>query len=114
MIALQLMDPAKVPKCMKSGPRYLAPPHMKGRAKKEALKRHQTKTNEQEKKSKVRECLKAFSRGSSFIESLWMQLFSLIFVCHARAVRLTGEVADCIKLFITSSHRIAHILSSFE
>ncbi|EPB75876.1 hypothetical protein ANCCEY_05036 [Ancylostoma ceylanicum] len=50
----QIMDPKKVPRSMKSGPRYLAPPHMKGRAKKEALRRNKTKTADQEEKSKAR------------------------------------------------------------
>ncbi|ETN68178.1 hypothetical protein RB195_009614 [Necator americanus] len=53
-LSCHVMDPKKVPKSMKRGPRYLAPPHMKGRAKKEALKRNRKKTSEEEEKSKKR------------------------------------------------------------
>ncbi|VDL66706.1 unnamed protein product [Nippostrongylus brasiliensis] len=52
-LGCKVMDPKNIPKCMKSGPRYLAPPHMRGRAKKEAVKRNKVKTDEQEEASKV-------------------------------------------------------------
>ncbi|KIH50795.1 hypothetical protein ANCDUO_19123, partial [Ancylostoma duodenale] len=58
-LSCHLMDPKKVPRSMKSGPRYLAPPHMKGRAKKEALRRNKTKTADQEEKSKTKSTAKS-------------------------------------------------------
>ncbi|KAE9417046.1 hypothetical protein Angca_003161, partial [Angiostrongylus cantonensis] len=39
-LSCHLMDPNKVPKSMKSGPRYIAPPHMRGRAKRDAFRRN--------------------------------------------------------------------------
>ncbi|KAJ1365523.1 hypothetical protein KIN20_025883 [Parelaphostrongylus tenuis] len=53
-LSCHLMDPSKVPKSMKSGPRYVAPPHMRGRAKKEALRRNKNKDVVKEEKAKGR------------------------------------------------------------
>ncbi|VDO68370.1 unnamed protein product [Haemonchus placei] len=51
-LTCHVMAPDKIPKSMKSGPRYVAPPHMRGRAKKDALKRNKDKTKDQEEKTK--------------------------------------------------------------
>ncbi|KAK5968228.1 RRM domain-containing protein [Trichostrongylus colubriformis] len=53
-LSCHVMAPEKIPKSMKSGPRYVAPPHMRGRAKRDALKRNKDKTKEQERKSEAR------------------------------------------------------------
>uniref|UniRef100_A0A0K0DG19 RRM domain-containing protein n=1 Tax=Angiostrongylus cantonensis TaxID=6313 RepID=A0A0K0DG19_ANGCA len=53
LIVFQLMDPNKVPKSMKSGPRYVAPPHMRGRAKRDAFRRNKCKSVLQEERAKV-------------------------------------------------------------
>ena len=43
----------KPPKCMLSGPRYVAPPHMKGQAKRNAKIMNAPKTDEKEDKLRV-------------------------------------------------------------
>ncbi|CAJ0597874.1 unnamed protein product [Cylicocyclus nassatus] len=53
-LSCHVMDPKDVPRSMKSGSRYLAPPHLRGKAKKEALLRNTAKPQEQEEKSKSR------------------------------------------------------------
>lgn len=42
------------PKCMLHGARYLAPPHMKGQAKKNAINMNAEKTKQKEKELKVK------------------------------------------------------------
>ncbi|VDN28871.1 unnamed protein product [Cylicostephanus goldi] len=51
-LSCHVMDPKDVPRSMKSGPRYLAPPHLRGKAKKEALLRNTAKPSEQEERNK--------------------------------------------------------------
>ncbi|CAJ0604506.1 unnamed protein product [Cylicocyclus nassatus] len=48
-----VMDPKDVPKSMKSGPRYLAPPHLRGKATKESLLKNTAKPSKQEERSKI-------------------------------------------------------------
>uniref|UniRef100_A0A1I7XQS0 SOAR domain-containing protein n=1 Tax=Heterorhabditis bacteriophora TaxID=37862 RepID=A0A1I7XQS0_HETBA len=54
ILKCHVMKPEDIPKFMRSGPRFVAPPHMKGRAKREAFKRNADRTVEEEEKMKER------------------------------------------------------------